>query len=110
MKKFLLICLSVILVGGLIKYTYIANKSKNIDYAIKRYFTTGIFNKYKMYNIEKFNLSFSNGKIAVVEIDGLEEKSPHSKVTYNVFLEKNGSGIWKVTKIYPTAATQKIGS
>lgn len=108
MKKFFIICLSVILVGGLIKYTYITNKSQNIDYAVQRYFTTGIFNKYKMYGIETFDLSFSNGSIAVVKINGLEQKSPHKKVAYSVFLEKNSRGIWKVKKVYPNEIKSQV--
>ena len=91
----------------LIKYNYVTNKSKNIDYAVERYFTTGIFNNYKMYDIETFDLSFSNGSLAVVKINGLEEKAPHKKVAYSVFLEKNSQGIWKVKKVYPAQVTSK---
>jgi hypothetical protein len=109
MKKFFVILLSVILVGGLMRYTYITNKSKNLDYAVKRYFTTGIFNNYKMYNIETINLSFSNGSTAVVKVEGIEKKLPNKKVSYNAFLEKNSSGTWKVKKVYPmtTQTAQK---
>lgn len=107
MKKFFMICLFIILVGGLIKYTYITNNSKNIDYAVERYFTTGIFNNYKMYDIETINLSFSNGSIAVVKVDGIETKPPHKKVAYSAFLEKNSRGIWKVKKVYPTQTVLK---
>lgn len=107
MKKFFIICLSVILVGGLIKYSYITTKSKNIDYAVKTYFTTGIFNNYKMYNIETINLSFSNGSIAVVKVEGMEKKPPNKKVTYSAFLEKNSRGIWSVKKVYPAQTVLK---
>jgi hypothetical protein len=107
MKKFFIICLSVILVGGLIKYTYITTKSKNINYAVERYFTTGIFNNYKMYNIETINLSFSNGSIAVVNVEGMEKKPPNKKVTYSAFLEKNSRGIWSVKKVYPSQTVLK---
>lgn len=107
MKKFFIILLSVILVGGLIKYTYITNKSKNMDYAVKRYFTTGIFNNYKMYTIETINLSFSNGSIAVVKVEGIEKKLPNKKVSYNAFLEKNSAGTWKVKKVYTDQTASK---
>lgn len=107
MKKFLLICLSVVLVGGLVKYVYTSNRCKNIDYAVEKYFTTGIFNKYEMYQISSSNLSFSNGTIAVVKIYGTEKKIPHKKVAYSVFLEKNSRGTWKVKKVYPDEASSK---
>jgi hypothetical protein len=107
MKKFLMITLSLVIIGGFIKYTYTSNRCKNIDYAVQHYFTTGIFNSYKLYNIGIADLSFSNGNIAVVKIDGMEKKSPHRKVEYSVFLEKNSSGIWRVQKIYPTQVTLK---
>ncbi|MDW8802234.1 hypothetical protein P8V03_13850 [Clostridium sp. A1-XYC3] len=107
MRKLLLLCLSVVLVGGLIKYTYISNKSKDINYAVENYFTTGIFNEYKMYQISSSDLSFSNGTVAVVKIDGTEKKIPHKKVAYSVFLEKTSRGTWKVKKVYPDEVAAK---
>ena len=107
MKKFLMICLSIILVGGLVKYTYITNNSKNIDYVVERYFTTGIFNNYALYDIGTINLSFSNGSVAVVKVDGMEKKPPHKKVAYSAFLEKNSQGVWKVKKVYPAQTVIK---
>lgn len=106
-KKFSLICLSIVLLGGLIKYIYISKRCTNINYAVQNYFTTGVFNNYKMYKLDTINLSFSNGTIAMVKIDGLEQKSPHKKVAYSVFLEKNSRGIWKVQKIYPAQVVLK---
>jgi len=107
MRKFFILCLSAILVAGLVKYIYITNKSKNIDYAVERYFTTGIFNNYKMYDIETISLSFSNGSIAVVKVEGIEKKLPNKKVTYNAFVEKNSRGTWKVKKVYPAQPVLK---
>ncbi|MCH5138140.1 hypothetical protein JMF89_13105 [Clostridiaceae bacterium UIB06] len=107
MKKFFTLCLSAILIVSLIRYTYVTNKSKNINYAVERYFTTGIFNNYKMYNIDAINLSFSNGSIAVVKVEGIEKKSPNKKVSYNAFVEKNSAGTWKVKKVYPAQTVLK---
>lgn len=103
MKKYLVICLIVIvaIIGGFAKFSYTSSRCKNIDYAVQHYFTSGIFNDYKMYNIGTLNLSFSNGNTAVVKIDGMEKKSPHRQVAYSVFLERNNKGIWKVKKVYP---------
>lgn len=100
MKKFLIILLSLAIIGGLIKYKYTYNKCTDINYTVQKYFTTGIFNDNKMCSISKINLSFSNGSIAVINVDGMENKSPHKKVAYNVFLEKNTKGIWKVKNVY----------
>lgn len=108
MKKLLLICLSVALLCGLIRSIYILNKCKNINYAVESYFTTGFLNNYKMYELNNMSLSFSTGTIAVVKLDGLEQKSPHKKVTYSVFLQKNSRGIWKVTKVYPAQVVVKV--
>lgn len=107
MKKLLAICLTVVIVGGFIKFTYTSNRCKNIDYAVRHYFTSGIFNRYKMYNIGTLDLSFSNGNIAVIKIDGMEKKSPHRQVAYSVFLERTSQGIWKVKKIYSAQVTLK---
>lgn len=107
MRKIICIILSIFLVGGIVKYTYISNKCKNINYAVNRYFTTGIFNEYKLYNVGKVNLSFSNGNVAFVKIDGMSKKPPHRKVGYSVFLEKNNKGIWKVKKVYPAEITMQ---
>lgn len=107
MKKFLIICLSIFLVGGFIKYSYTASRCKNIDYAVEHYFTTGLFNSYKMYSIDTIDLSFSNTNIAVVKIGGMTQKSPHKRVAYSVFLEKNSNGTWKVEKIYPEQVTTR---
>lgn len=101
MKKLGAIILSVFIICGLVKYIYTTNRCKNINYAVQYYFTAGMFNSYRMYNIGNINLSFSNGNMAVIKIDGLEKKSPHRKVAYNVFLEKNDNGTWKVKKVYP---------
>lgn len=108
MKKFSTFCLSAILIVSLIRYTYVTNKSKNINYAVERYFTTGIFNNYKMYNIDTINLSFSNGSIAVVKVEGIEKKSPNKKVSYNAFVEKNSAGTWKVKKVYSGQTVPKM--
>lgn len=105
MKKLLMITLFIVVIGGFIKYTYITNRCKSIDSAVQYYFSAGIFNDYRMYNIGNINLSFSNGNMAVVKIDGMEKKSPHRKVAYSVFLERSNQGTWKVKKVYPAQVT-----
>ena len=77
----------------------------DINYAVKNYFTTGIFNKYRIYNMEDVTLSFSNGKAAFIKVKGISGKTPHHKVEYTVFLEKNINGTWKVKKVYTNEVT-----
>lgn len=100
MKKFFILLLSVFIIGGIVRYKYYYIKHKDIKYTVEKYFTTGILNNYKMCSISAINLSFSNGRIAVVEVEGLDNKSPHRKVAYNAFLEKNDKNLWHVKKVY----------
>ncbi|KAJ50881.1 hypothetical protein BD780_000109 [Clostridium tetanomorphum] len=95
-----LILLIILMICSLIRYRIICYKSKEITYVVERYLTTGIFNTNKLYGINNFHLSFSDGKVAVVKVNGLQKKSPHKKINYNIFLEKNSKGIWKVKKLY----------
>ncbi len=101
MKKFLALLICTVMITGLIRYNYTTHKRKDIKYTAEKYFTTGIFNDYRLCNISTMNLSFSNGNVAVIKVEGLEQKSPHRKVAYNAFLEKNNGGTWKVKKVYP---------
>lgn len=105
MKKFiikLILIVSIIFISlSYVKYKHYINNSKDINYVVHEYFTSGIFNNYKMYNINNLNLSFSNGNIALVNINGTKKKLSHQEVYYNVLLEKQFSGIWKIKKIYP---------
>ncbi|WP_333861150.1 hypothetical protein [Clostridium sp.] len=100
MKKFIFSITVILLTVIIAKSIYISKKCIDINYAVENYFTTGIFNKYKIYNIENSTLSFSNGKDAFMKIKGISSKTPHQKVEYTVFLEKNTNGIWKIKKVY----------
>jgi CDP-diglyceride synthetase len=90
----------VILTVVTISYRYSRNKYKDMNFTAQRYVTTGIFNKHKMYKIDKMDVIFSDGSLAVVRISGLQDKAPHKNVVYKMFLEKNKSGIWNVEKVY----------
>lgn len=108
MKKILGLLLCVIIIGGIVTYTYSSPKRADVKYTVEKYFTSGIFNNYKMCSISTLDLSFSNGTIAVVKIEGLENKAPHKKTAYNVFLEKSNKGLWQVKKIYSSNPTLKV--
>lgn len=90
----------VLTLAGIAKYNFTQVKSKDMDYTVKKFFTTGLINKYKMNDVNKINLTFSDGKTAVVNVSGLLKKSPHQRVSYEVFLEKGQSGVWKVERVY----------
>ncbi|NEZ47201.1 hypothetical protein FDF74_08260 [Clostridium niameyense] len=100
MKKLIVILLLITSIFGATHYIYKSAKEKDITYSVEKYMTSNLFNKHKMYNIDNFNLIFSDGNMAVVKVYGTTKKSPHKKVCYNVFLDKNNKGSWKVKKVY----------
>ncbi|WP_125154725.1 hypothetical protein [Clostridium rectalis] len=99
-KIFLILLIIILSLISFIKYRVVTYKCKEVTYAVERYLTAGLFNSHKLHSINNFHLSFSDGNIAVVKVMGVEKKSPHKKITYNIFLEKNSKGIWKVKKLY----------
>lgn len=100
-SKLIFIILPIILIlSTIIRYRIIYYKSREITYVVERYMTTGIFNSHKLFDINDFHLSFSDGRLAIIRVNGLQKKSPHKKIQYDVFLEKNPKGIWKVKKLY----------
>lgn len=100
MKKFICLLIPLLLALGIISYIHSTEKCKDPNYVLNKYFTTGVFNKYRLYDIEDSNLYFSNGTTSFFKIDGISSKFPHDKVNYTVFMEKNDSGIWKIEKVY----------
>lgn len=105
MKKFVFSIIVILLTIVIIRNIYVSKKCTDINYTVENYFTTGIFNKYKIYNMEDVTLSFSNGKDAFITVKGISSKTPHHKVEYTVFLEKNNNGSWKVKKVYTSEVT-----
>lgn len=99
--NYIFIILPIIMILSIvIRYRIIYYKSKEITYVVERYMTTGMFNSHKLFGINDFHLSFSDGKLAIIRVNGLQKKSPHKQIEYDVFLEKNSKGIWKVKKLY----------
>ncbi len=107
MKKFIIIFISILLTVTIVEKIYVSYKCRDINYAVKNYFTTGIFNKYKMCNMGDINMYFSNGTVAFIKVEGMSTKTPYEKLNYTVFLQKNSSGIWKIKKVYPSQITLK---
>lgn len=96
----ILIIIIIIFTICTLVYGYNHKKYKNMNYAAETYITTGLLNKYKLYKIDKMDVSFSDGSLAVMSITGLQYKAPHKSVSYKMFLEKNRNDIWKVKKVY----------
>jgi uncharacterized protein YpmB len=96
----IVILIIMILAVCTVSYRYSRNKYKDMNYAAQRYITKGLLNKNKLYKIDKMDVSFSDGSLAVMSITGLEDKAPHKNVSFNMFLEKSKNGIWKVKKVY----------
>jgi hypothetical protein len=96
-----IIAVVVVIAVGTVVYINSQNKHRDIKYSVERYLTTGIFNRYKLYKLDKMDVSFSDGSLAVMSVSGLQDKAPHKSVNYKIFMEKSDSGVWKVKKVYP---------
>lgn len=108
-KGLFLITIIIITVGVIFYYNYQTIRCRNVTYAVERYMTTGIFNKHKLYRVDNYTLIFSDGIAAIIKVQGIEKKSPHRRVSYNVIMEKNKYGTWKKRRVYATAYVLKGG-
>jgi hypothetical protein len=101
-KKLFVLCIIVLITLFISTYHNIENnKRKDITYSAQQYLTTGMFNKYKLYNVDFYHLLFSDTKEAILEVQGMEYKVPHKTAKYKLFMNKNSSGIWSVNKLVP---------
>ncbi|MBA5851285.1 hypothetical protein H2684_08195 [Clostridium sp. cel8] len=107
MKKLISILISIFLLGNVIYYKHNINMCKDMNYAVNRFFTEGIFNKYKLYKIDSKNVYFSNGEISFLKISGISYNSPYREVTYRVLVKKDSKGIWKIERVYEDNAFEK---
>lgn len=103
LKFFTSITIILLLVFSLAYTKYTSNKCKNLDYAILKYTTSGLFNKYKLYSKPEYKTNFSDGSFAVVEISGIENKAPYKTIKYIMYLKKNDKGTWKVQEYHPSS-------
>lgn len=101
LKLLLLSLIFAIIVFSIINSKYTSYRCKDLDYAIKNYTTTGIFNKHKLYSVESYEIKFSDGNFAIIDVKGLENKAPYKVVTYKLHIQKNSKGTWKVKEYYP---------
>ncbi|MBU5485707.1 hypothetical protein KQI86_15410 [Clostridium sp. MSJ-11] len=99
-KYNLIIFIVILVILAFIRIRIIRINSREITYSVERYVTSGIFNRNKLHHVNNFHITFSDGKIAVVQVIGPQKKSPYKKVKYDVLVEKNSKGIWKVKKLY----------
>lgn len=94
------VTLVFILIISIFSLKFSSIKYKSLDYSIEKYITSGFFNKHKLYSIENYEIKFSDGMSCIAEVCGIGDKSPYKTVKYNIRLEKNKSGIWKLAEIY----------
>lgn len=100
-RLFLFIFVFILLATSFINIKYTSYRCKDLDFAIKKYTTSGLFNEYKLYSLDNYVIKFSDSTYAIVEVTGLEDKSPYKIVKYNLHLKKNNKGTWKVKEYYP---------
>lgn len=76
-------------------------RSMDVLYAAEKYTLHQISPKYRINNMESFNINYNDNDIAVISITGKKKAMPHDTVTYKILLIKKKSGIWKVLKFFP---------
>lgn len=100
-KKQLIFISVIIIIFILIKYNFNSTKNKDINFAANQYLTTGIFNKYKLYNIEHSYLIFSDSNNAIINVMGIENKTSSVTTCYKLKMSKDTKGLWHVKKVLP---------
>ena len=100
-KALFFLFLIIMVITSISLFIYSNTKYKNLDYAIEKYSTSGLFNKYKLYSLENSKIKFSDGNVCIAEVNGIEGKSPYKTVTYTLRLVKHKSGKWKVSEFSP---------
>lgn len=98
-KTLFLLFLIILSITSTLIFTYSNLKYKNLDYAIEKYSTSGLFNKYKLYSLENFKVKFSDGDVCIAEVTGIEGNAPYKTITYTLHLAKNKSGKWKLSEV-----------
>lgn len=94
--KYLLILLILFIATLYIHHKIIIDKCSDITYAAEHYATSGLFNSNKLYEVDSYNLKFSDNHTSIIIVTGISNKVPHEIVTYKLTMIKNSSGIWSV--------------
>lgn len=99
-KIYIIITIFIIIIIILIRYnTNNYNKNKDISFAAKQYLTTGFFNSYKLFNVDNSYITFSDSNEAILNVKGMETKTPHATVYYKLKMSKDSRGVWHVKKV-----------
>ncbi|GIM27490.1 hypothetical protein CPJCM30710_01560 [Clostridium polyendosporum] len=102
-RRLFIITLSLALLFILIRASYINSKCKDLYYATDYYMTSKISNSQKLLRVKTMKLLFSDGKTAIVEVYGMQGKTPHDNKTYKAYFKRNNTAdSWKLDKIYDT--------
>lgn len=100
-KIYIIIAAFIFIITILIRHNVNNNENKNMNFAAKQYLTTGFFNSYKLYNIDHSHLTFSDSSEAILNVKGMETKTPHATVYYKLKMSKDSNGRWHVKKVDP---------
>lgn len=101
MKKLLIILIIFISFILFIRLQYGNYRNMDVLYAAEKYTMHQMPPKYRINNIESFNINYNDTDIAVISITGTKKTTPHDTVTYKILLTKKKSGIWKVLRFFP---------
>lgn len=105
-KKYILGVILTIIILIIVKINISNAKNKDINFAANEYLTTGILNKYKLYDIEHSYLIFSDSNNAILNVMGITNKTSMNTICYKLKMSKDNSGIWHVKKVIPLSDVQ----
>lgn len=102
-KKFFVIIIILSIFFSIAIYKLYKNSEKkcsDITYAIDHYFKTGMFNKYKMNNINTIFIYKYTLDSSQAEVCGKDNNIPHETVKYKVYLTKDTrKNKWNIKEI-----------
>lgn len=100
MKKFLILTLITIILIGVVRYKYINYKSHDALYAASKYITHSASKSYRLYDVDSYNLEYTDDNTVIISIVGQKKIAPHSTNKCKVILQKKNNGVWKVKNVY----------
>ncbi|MGL5380892.1 hypothetical protein [Clostridium sp.] len=89
---------SVIALSTLVYFLVINTKLKDLNYAIKYYFTSSNLKDERLLEVQEFDLEFNDGEKAVITAYGLTHEKPHLITNVKANLNKNEKGKWTLDK------------
>lgn len=100
MKKFILLTIITIIIISFIRFKYINYKSHDALYVASKYITQSASKAYRLYDVDSYNIEYTDDNTIVISIIGKKKIAPHSTNRCKLVLNKKSNGIWKVINIY----------